>query len=57
VIGPDGSVRLQCPQREECVQVAAVDCAAAGGDPVQYLAQVPERLPVALIDSVSGGTT
>jgi predicted amidohydrolase len=57
VIGPDGSVRLQCPQRQECVQVAAVDRAAAGDDAVQYLAQVPERLPVAHIDSVSGGTT
>ncbi len=57
VIAPDGSVQLQCPQRREHVQVVTVEAGSAADDPVQYLAQVPERLPVALIDSVSGGTT
>jgi predicted amidohydrolase len=57
VIASDGSVQLQCARHGEHVQVVAVDAGRATDDPVHYLAQVPERLPVALIDSVSGGTT
>jgi predicted amidohydrolase len=57
VIAPDGAVQLQSPQQDEHVQVVTVDPAPAPDGPVHYLAQVPDRLPVALIDSVSGGTT
>jgi predicted amidohydrolase len=57
VIAADGSVQLQFAQQDEHVQMFTVDAGTAADDPVQYLAQVPERLPVALIDSVSGGTT
>jgi predicted amidohydrolase len=57
VIAPDGSVQLQSPRHDEDVQVVTVDTTRAADGPVHYLAQVPERLPVALIDSVPGGTT
>lgn len=56
-IAPDGSVRLECARDEESARIAAVSVGEQADDAVQYLAQVPERLPVALIDSVSGGTT
>jgi predicted amidohydrolase len=55
LIGPDGAVQRQCPQAGEHVEVVAVETDAPDGV-VHYLAQVPARLPVAVLDSVSGGT-
>ena len=56
MIAPDGSVQLQCARQDEQVHVA-VDAGTAADDPVDYLAQVPERMPVAISDPVTGGTT
>jgi predicted amidohydrolase len=57
VIGPDGSVQAQCPQQEESISIVSVEPAQGGDEAVGYLAQVPERLPVHVIDAVSGGAT
>jgi predicted amidohydrolase len=56
LIAADGAVLQQCTQAGEQVEVVSVETGAAD-DLVQYLAQVPARLPVAVLDSVSGGTT
>jgi predicted amidohydrolase len=57
VIAADGSVRWEAPRDEEVVSIAAVDRQEATDAAVQYLAQVPERLPVQLIDAVPGEPT
>jgi predicted amidohydrolase len=56
LIAADGTVQRECPQDGEHVEVVAVDAGAVAGV-VQYLEQVPARPPVAVLDSVSGGTT
>lgn len=57
VIAADGSVQTQCSEQDEELSIAVVDLQAESDEAVQYLAQVPPRLPVRLIDSVPGGST
>jgi predicted amidohydrolase len=57
VIAADGSVRWEAPRAEEVVSIAEVGRQEATDAAVQYLAQVPERLPVQLIDAVPGDPT
>jgi predicted amidohydrolase len=56
LIASDGAVQRECSQAGAHVEVVAVDSGAVAGV-VHYLEQVPARLPVAVLDSVSGGTT
>ena len=57
VIAPDGTVRMQFPEQDEAVSIATVVLSEEDDEAVQYLAQVPERFPVRLIDSVLRGST
>ena len=57
VVAADGSVKMQCAEQDEELSITVVDLREESDEAVQYLAQVPLRLPVRLIDSVPGGST
>jgi predicted amidohydrolase len=55
LIAPDGSVQLQCPEGES-LTTATLPPGDQGDEEVQYLAQVPRRLPVRHVHAVPGGS-
>jgi predicted amidohydrolase len=57
MIGPDGSVSWQAPRDVQAVSIATASAPDEGDEAVQYLAQVPERLRVQIIDAVPGEHT
>jgi len=56
VIGPDGAVQVQCPRDAASLTMATVGFPEPGDEAVEYLAQVPQRLPVHHIHAVPGGS-
>lgn len=55
LIAPDGSVQLQCRDGES-LTTATLPPGDQGDEEVQYLAQVPRRLPVRHVHAVPGGS-